>query len=387
MICEKQTAALYAAITESNVQKAEEAIRQGADVNFYDRHQRDISIACEPPIVVAAKAGNRKMIELLVESGADVNLGIPECSSPLLIAIYCGRVDLAKYLFDKGGDIFSVSMINLRPSSPLSLAILKDNDAFASHIFNKCKKRNFNQTYQQKYWLSDPSTEYRHVTELLAQEIKHGDAGNVRRIFELYEDKSILANAFYFPETGYHSSRWSEKDWGDRDGPLFYAKDPLFEQYKDARGIRLLAIALESKNHEVIKFLVEQGARIPHISPDFPEEAMAAGGPPCGREVTDPAIYYEAYGAKFSSGPRTRQADLKDLVYDYHTALRDYLLAPCPDKVAKEKKAIVRRLGVEPEELRSAPLPPGVAKLLSSLTNMSNIKYGEAAVSERQNSR
>lgn len=47
MICTKQTADLYAAIKERNVEKAEESIRGGAEVNFYDRHQRDIPNASE----------------------------------------------------------------------------------------------------------------------------------------------------------------------------------------------------------------------------------------------------------------------------------------------------------------------------------------------------
>src|SRR5260370_36125814 len=55
-------------------------------------------------LLYAAREGHQRAATDLVEAGADVNQVSGDKFSPLVMAIINGRLDLAKYLLDKGAD-------------------------------------------------------------------------------------------------------------------------------------------------------------------------------------------------------------------------------------------------------------------------------------------
>jgi ankyrin repeat protein len=56
-----------------------------------------------PPLVLATRQGNREMVHLLLEEGADVNLRAKMGSSPLEVAARRGDLVLMRDLLDLGG--------------------------------------------------------------------------------------------------------------------------------------------------------------------------------------------------------------------------------------------------------------------------------------------
>ena len=80
-------------------------LEEGADVNITNKNPE-----AEPPILAAVRAGSRKALEVLVKAGADVNV---QCSSPhpygvttpLLQTIICGKAKCLSVLIDAGAEV------------------------------------------------------------------------------------------------------------------------------------------------------------------------------------------------------------------------------------------------------------------------------------------
>jgi ankyrin repeat protein len=57
---------------------------------------------------VAAAAGHANIVSLLLERGADLNLGVPGDGNPLIMAASEGRVEIVSLLLDRGARIEDV---------------------------------------------------------------------------------------------------------------------------------------------------------------------------------------------------------------------------------------------------------------------------------------
>lgn len=97
-----------------NIAVVEHLIKKGADVNklFKD------SIT---PLYTAAQLGNRDLIRLLVDSGADVNVGAIPDETPLVATVRSGQFEAAEFLLEKLHA--RVNLDVLVESSPLHLAV------------------------------------------------------------------------------------------------------------------------------------------------------------------------------------------------------------------------------------------------------------------------
>ncbi|MEJ1930626.1 ankyrin repeat domain-containing protein [Nostoc sp. NIES-2111] len=87
--------ALIKAASDGNIQKVQELITSGVNVNHHDGSALNRAIY----------AGNQEIVELLIKAGADVNLGAKSGLTPLAEAAYEGYTEIVQILRDAGADI------------------------------------------------------------------------------------------------------------------------------------------------------------------------------------------------------------------------------------------------------------------------------------------
>lgn len=93
------TTALMRAVKANDAAAAARLISQGADVNELDANG-------DPPLIQAAYLGHTKIVELLLQAGADVSVVDPGMKATALhAAAYAGRTEAARLLVQGGIDI------------------------------------------------------------------------------------------------------------------------------------------------------------------------------------------------------------------------------------------------------------------------------------------
>jgi ankyrin repeat protein len=95
----KMTNELLQAIENDDVQKVREILTAGTDVNFINDDD-------EFPLKTACWRGNKVIVELLIESGAEVNLADDsEFYTPLMAASRHGHAEIVQLLIKHGVDV------------------------------------------------------------------------------------------------------------------------------------------------------------------------------------------------------------------------------------------------------------------------------------------
>ncbi len=98
------TRQLIDACENSEYDKAVEAIKNGADVN-YNGINPDVPDLVLNPLILSCSHGSYELVQHLIEGGADVNVRIPmHGSTPLIWASGRGHLRIVQYLLDHGAD-------------------------------------------------------------------------------------------------------------------------------------------------------------------------------------------------------------------------------------------------------------------------------------------
>ncbi len=104
---------LFAAITARDLVAAKQAIRAGADVDAtipFDDSSHTTLLHC------AALTEDTKILQLLIDNGADINAKGPEQTTPLHWAAAANQLKAAKLLIDWGADANAFDTWNETPS-------------------------------------------------------------------------------------------------------------------------------------------------------------------------------------------------------------------------------------------------------------------------------
>jgi ankyrin repeat protein len=104
--------ALHWAAYHEDLEMAGVIVKAGANVNAANR------LNAVTPLLIASKAGNAAIVDLLLKNGADANLANSLGTTPLMLAAASGKVDAVKTLLDHGANV------NARESSHRQTALM-----------------------------------------------------------------------------------------------------------------------------------------------------------------------------------------------------------------------------------------------------------------------
>lgn len=127
LCCDHGTTPIILAAQDGHIETVIALIKGKADVNK-QKNEEEGKISA---LLADSKRGHILCVESLVEHGAIIDLCDSEGSTPLLVALQNKRYDTAKYLYEKGGDIYAT---NIKDESPNQLAKSLNLDIFPDKI-------------------------------------------------------------------------------------------------------------------------------------------------------------------------------------------------------------------------------------------------------------
>lgn len=105
----KATLKLFTAIEKNNISLAQNAIKEGADVNGVD----DLKVPTTSVLLRAVQFDRIEIVKLLLDSHADVNIRRPvDLHTPLMIAARNDYAPIAELLINRGADVNLTTVLN-----------------------------------------------------------------------------------------------------------------------------------------------------------------------------------------------------------------------------------------------------------------------------------
>jgi uncharacterized protein len=260
----RQRTALYVAASEGKKEVAEHLLSQQANINT----KRDDG---DTPLMAAARSGNVEMVNLLVEKGADVNGGDNFGRTVLMMAAQGGKKEIVDYLIEKGADINKTDKFEI---SPLIFAMRYDHMDLAKHLLDK----------GAKVWAAKPVPySKKPITLKIEDKVQPG----MQEVIEELAKKEVKlrqkTELFYAVETGdlelvkllvKKGAPVLVQDVEQSVENIIYVygkKEEMRQMLFEREAIRtsydrdqknLLHYAAEGGYLEIMKFLIDKGARL-----------------------------------------------------------------------------------------------------------------------------
>lgn len=121
------------------------AAQDGAVLNMKECLARGTDVNCRggagaaTPLICAAVGGHLDVTKMLVEAGADPELGNGHCDTPLLVAAYWNRMNLVRYFLEECKLDPRVLNNSPAPESPLDRAKRNENEDMVQ-LITKCAR-------------------------------------------------------------------------------------------------------------------------------------------------------------------------------------------------------------------------------------------------------
>lgn len=200
-------------------------------------------------LMYVARLGNIPVARFLVEEyGADVNAQGISGWTPLTIALYNDKSDMAQELINMGAD---VSLANESGMSPFLLAARGGYVDLMDNIWNKLSED------KRKLALKTEDKEY-HLNPLM-RAAKNGHLYAVKRLLELGADVNAQSEHGH---TALMLACWGDPRNKDPREVVKYLVETAHAdvQYQTLKGRSALTWAADNKNEELVEYLLKQGA-------------------------------------------------------------------------------------------------------------------------------
>jgi len=173
---EAQAGELHDAARKGDIVKVRQLLEQGTDVNARDQDQRT-------PLCIAAYYGKTDVAKLLIEKGADVNAKDKYQRTPLWMAAWEGNTDVAELLIEKGAD---VNAKNNNQVTPLHWAAIFGKTDVAKLLIEKGADVNAKDSDQRTPLHNAASSGKTDVAKLLIERGADVNAKNIGQMTPLH---------------------------------------------------------------------------------------------------------------------------------------------------------------------------------------------------------
>jgi ankyrin len=251
-----------------------------------DRGQRAAITGGMTPLLYAARDGRIEEAKLLIGAGADVKLADPNEITPLLMAILNGHLDVARFLLDHGGDVNAGDFYGRTPlwaavdfrNIDLDHGVDKGVDRAPVADFIKllidrganvnARTKEYHPGRRWLYSLGDVSwVDMTGQTAFLRAALS-GDTKIMRLLLERGADPNITTLGGTTPLMAAAGVNWTvAQTYTVSKEALLEAIQICLEHGADVNAVNSMGInaimgAANRGSDEIIKFLVEKGARL-----------------------------------------------------------------------------------------------------------------------------
>jgi len=268
------TTPLHLAATAGDLQRVRQLLDQGADPHILDEHKRT-------PLHHASEGGHVPVVALLLKEGAKLEVYDEYHRTPLLLASKRCRTKAIELLIKHGADI---NTRDNRSQTPLYWATYKRHSRLITFLFSKGAKFDKDKEISNLYSWADvelfklilskvsPQEIYREIPGALHSAARRGRVDLIRYLLDFGMDP----NYQYFRVI---SGPWSHQETV-ADTPLHQAvRSGNVEAVKllvergaevNFEGTSPLYWAIVYAEEEIVRYLVDQGARVYRGSPYGP---------------------------------------------------------------------------------------------------------------------
>lgn len=248
------------------------------------------------PLHVASLNGKLNIVEYLLKSGADINAQDVQKMTPLHLAAMRGHLDIVKFLVSKGADLDMTNNKNIlaidiarqknqvevvaylttakqdvvkaREAAAIARKIEEEKAEISNKLVEACKNGNLEELKSLLVKGCDINTKNSAGESLIRIACKNSQKDIVRFLFLECADFSDLES--WDPEDTYYivefQSIIDEMFNACKAGNLIKLEELLAEvtciNIQNTKGNSLLHIASENGHLDIVKFLIEKGARI-----------------------------------------------------------------------------------------------------------------------------